>query len=200
MSTTQTKLLSAATVLSTLADNDNMLVVTEAGQTGLVSKTTLKNEIGLGWESGSASNSPVAGQWERIASLNPSGAGIVFINNRYSVSAPEPIILLVGGSYYSDRVLLKTLGSNANLFSKARIVEYAWGAPLYLEIQRSRATTDSTSVMALGIGLSALTPAVNNSTDTPTILVEIGLTENGGGNSLIFNTYQNTFCAERRAA
>lgn len=200
MSTTKTKLLSDATVLSTLADNDNMLVVTETGQTGLVSKTTFKNEIGLGWKSGSASNTPEAGQWERIATLSTGGAGIVFINNTYSVSAPEPFILLVGGSYYSDRVLLKTLGSNTKLFSKARIVEYAWGAPLYLEIQRSRATIDATSVMALGIGLSAITPAVNNSTDTPTILVEIGLAENGGGNSLIFSVYQNTVYAERRAA
>lgn len=60
---TQTKLLSSATVLSTLGDNDKIVVTTEAGNTGLVSKDTLKSEMGLAPVTETAAT---AGQWIRV--------------------------------------------------------------------------------------------------------------------------------------
>lgn len=162
---TQTKLLSAATVLSTLGDNDKVVVTTEAGATGLVSKATLKSEMGLTHKTGEPSQT--TGTWIRIAECTPVFAGVVFCIQNYYDKVPQPIILEACASYDANNIILKQSSAGCAYFSKARIITSAWNSKRYIDILTTGEESHNViSVSVSGIGITALTPSVAPAAET----------------------------------
>lgn len=118
---TQTKLLSAATVLSALGDNDKIVVTTEAGQTGLVSKGTLKSGIALGKPSATFNHYGTSAKWIRVGRIN-NYAGFLSIvggwNDGRGGSQIVAITSILGLGAFAKTIL----SANSTTVSKGRLV------------------------------------------------------------------------------
>lgn len=179
---TQTKLLSAATVLSTLGDNDKIVAVTEAGNTGLVKKTTLIDAV-VGPTNKSTGLSFSTGEWMRVAKLEPfASAGIVFVVNTYNHETNAPVIIQVGSSHEQTYALLTATGSPSWFFNKVRIVNMKWDGEFYVDVRAGYARKSNMyHSRAFGIGIEALTPSLAPSVDDARWVKEADINLVGGG-------------------
>ena len=179
--TTQTKRLSAATTVSTLAEGDKLAVVTEAGTTALVTKAKLKTEMGLGPKS--ASIAPLFGEWIRVAKMNSQSTGIVFVSNRYVYHASRPLIIHVGCSYEQIHSFVSAIGAPSNLYDKVRIVSMGKGLEKYLDVRSatgSRYAQNDYFTLASGIDIEALAPSIAPSVDGAEWVIESTPVVGGG--------------------
>lgn len=178
---TQTKRLSAATTVSTLADGDKIAVVTEAGVTALVSKDTLKAEMGL--EPKSASIAPLFGEWIRVAKLKSQSTGVVFVSNRFVYHASRPLIIHVGCSYDRDHSFVSAIGAPSKLYDKVRIVSMGRGVEKYLDVRSATGSSYSRNdyfTFAYGIDIEALAPSIAPSVDDAEWAIESTPVVGGG--------------------
>lgn len=198
---TQTKPLSAATVLSTLGGNDKIVAVTEAGATGLVSKGTLRDAV-AGPTTDSRALNITPGEWIRVAKLDGfSSAGIVFVTNTYNNCTNIPLIIQVGSSHDSDYAVLTAISSSFTRYSKVRLVQTKWDGEYYVDAKIQHAMGSNIyHSRVFGIGIEALTPSLAPSVDDARWVKEAGINLVGGGrNRLIYNPLK-AVKAERRAA
>lgn len=136
---TQTKLLSAATVLSTLSDNDKIVVTTEAGATGLVSKATLKSGIALGKPDATFNHTGASAKWIRIGSIG-NYAGFLSIIGRWNEGRPGSQIVAITSTYGLGAFAKTILSANSTVVDKGRLVTdpNGDGKIWFIELHHSR--------------------------------------------------------------
>lgn len=192
----QTKLLSAATVLSTLSDNDKIAVVTEAGATGLVTSKVLKNTVRpLIESSGDASE---GGKWLRIAMGDkPTTCGIIYIQSRHWNDNQRGCIIAVDAPYPNAGPRVQPILSGG--ISKIRVVmiEMSDASPVAIDILLPTGYLYRNLSVTCSGGFYAINPILEPSVEGARYAIEFNV--GGGRNHLIYNPLK-AVKAERRAA
>lgn len=177
---TQTKLLSAATVLATLSDNDKIVAVTQAGNTGLVTKDTLKDEIAGPAKRATLTLGPSV--WMRVAEFEPNNAvGIVLINNTYNLIPGAPLIIQVGCSHEATNTILIASSGACDYYDRVRLVYDKFDGVFFLDVRAYQGQMENWyHSRAFGIGVKALTPALAPSVDGARWVREKAIDRAGG--------------------
>lgn len=193
---TQTKLLSSATVLSTLGNNDKIVAVTEAGNTGLVTSKVLKNTVRpLIESSGDASD---GGKWLRIAMADkPTTCGIVYIQSRHWNDSQRGCIIAVDAPYPNAGPRVQPILSGG--ISKMRVVMTVASdaSPVAIDILLPTGYLYRNLSVTCSGGFYAINPILEPSIDGAAYVKEFNV--GGGRNHLIYNSLKAVE-AERSAA
>ena len=193
--TTQTKRLSAATVLSTLGDNDKIVVTTEAGTTGLVSSANLRNFVSPVIQN---LNSGDAGKWVRIASADTADTcGIIYLNAFRWSSNQRGHIFAISNAFIPENADVKEILGGA--IKKVRIVKSTSSdySQFYFDIfvPAEQTTYEPLRVTCSGL-IKACQQVIEPSIDEVSYVKEFNV--GGGRNLLIYNPLKAK-AAERRA-
>lgn len=193
---TQTKLLSAATVLSTLSDNDKIIVTTAAGATGLVTPKVIKNTVQPLIESnGEASD---GGKWLRIAMADkPTTCGIVYIQSRQWNNHQRGCIIAVDAPYPTTGPRVQPILSGGILKMRVVMIKMTDNSPVAIDILLPTGDQYRSLSVTCSGGFYAITPILEPSVEDARYAIEFNV--GGGGNHLIYNLLK-AVKAERRAA
>lgn len=127
-----------------------------------------------------------ADTWYRIANINKSGLGLVFLCQVYSYASPRSVILAVAadgwGTNPQTGTDVRLVAGVPTYFKKARIVCDAWNtdnsAWLDVLVAKSR---NSGSVYIFGVNINAVDSVTKNpSIDSALSVKEFDLTQSGG--------------------
>ncbi len=127
-----------------------------------------------------------ADTWYRIANINKSGLGLVFLNQVYSYASPRSVILAVAadgwGTNPQTGTDVRLVAGVPTYFKKARIVCDAWNtdnsAWLDVLVAKSR---NSGSVYIFGVNINAVDSVTKNpSVESALSVKEFDLTQSGG--------------------
>lgn len=176
----QTKKLSSVPAISSLAEGDKLAVVTEAGATALVSKDTLKAEMGL--NSRGCYLDPLEEQWIRVAKLGSvASIGIVYVTNYYYVLTASPAIIKVGSSHDKASAFVTALVAKTSPYKKVRLVQTAWNGEFYVDLMLNSSTgRNDFRAFATGINIEALAPSIAPSVDDARWVIESTPVVGGG--------------------
>ena len=127
-----------------------------------------------------------ADTWYRIANINKSGLGLVFLNQVYSYASPRSVILAVAadgwGTNPQTGTDVRLVAGVPTYFKKARIVCDAWNtdnsAWLDVLVAKSR---NSGSVYIFGVNINSVDSVTKNpSVESALSVKEFDLTQSGG--------------------